>query len=241
MKALLTGLCLVVASASWAETVTIGAEDDWAPYCSKVGNEAQGFAVDIVRESFKAAGVDVKFSVVPYARCMAETKDGALAGCFDAARNNALEKDYLWHAKPLFYGPVNIYALTDSKESGLKTKDLEGKKVGVTNNYEYGDEFDSNKKVLRDVANKDEQGFNKLLNKQIPYMVAYEKPANSIFKANKNFQGKFKVIGQTANPALYIAFSKKNPDGAKFLPLFNKGFEAIQKNGKYKEIETKWK
>jgi len=234
--------CVAAMGLSYAaDTVTLGAEDDWAPYSSKVGSEAQGFAVDIVREAFKAVGVEVKFSSVPYARCMAVTKSGELAGCFDAARNSALENDYLWHAKPLFNAKINIYATADSKESGLTTKSLEGKAVGVTNGYEYGDEFDTNTKIKRDVANQDELGFRKLLANRMPYMVAYEKVANAVFTKHKEFEGKFKAVGMTANPALYIAFSKKNPDGAKYVEKFNQGFDLIVKNGKYKAIEAQWK
>jgi polar amino acid transport system substrate-binding protein len=242
-KTVISGLFLAgfAFSANAAETVTIGAEDDWAPYSSKVGAEAKGFAVDIVREAFKAAGVDVKFEAMPYARCMDITKSGELAGCFDAARNAAMENDYLWHAKALFNGKINIYASSDSTESGLTSKSLEGKTVGVTNGYEYGDEFDTNTKIKRDVARQDELGFKKLLAKKIPYMVAYEKVANAIFAKNPEFAGKFKAIGMTADPGLYLAFSKKHPDGAKFVTKFNQGFEAIQKNGKYKAIEAQWR
>ncbi|QDQ26120.1 transporter substrate-binding domain-containing protein [Chitinimonas arctica] len=239
MRSLILAVGLGCATQAWADTVTIGAEDDWAPYCAKVGNEAKGFAVDIVREAFKAAGVDVKFAVVPYARCMSEAKDGKLAGCFDAARNSLLENDYLWHAKPMFTAAINIYAPADSKESGLRPKDLEGKDVAVTNNYEYGDDFDRNTRIKRSVSNQDEQGFRKLLAKRVQYMVAYEKVANDIFAKNKaDFTGKFNVVGTTAEPGLYIAFSKKTPDGAKYLEKFNQGLETIRKNGKYKTIEA---
>lgn len=242
-KTLQTSILLLatLATNSWAETVTIGAEDDWAPYSSKVGKDAKGFAVDIVREAFKAAGVDVVFSPMLYARCMAVTKDGEMVGCFDAARNSALENNYLWHAKPLFNGKINIYSTADSTESSLSVKDLVGKNVGVTRDYEYGEEFDTNNNIKRSVADKDSQGFQKLLNKRIPYMVAYEKVANALFASNKEFTNKFKAVGLVADPGLYIAFSKKHPDAPKFLAKFNQGFETIQNNGKYKAIEAQWK
>ncbi|GLR15264.1 hypothetical protein GCM10007907_40540 [Chitinimonas prasina] len=241
MKLFILSAVMACSAAAWAETVTIGAEDDWAPYCSKVGNDAKGFAVDVVREAFKAAGVEVKFALVPYARCMSEAKEGKLVGCFNAARNSLLENDYLWHAKPMFNARINIYAPADSSESGLTPKSLEGKDVAVTNNYEYGDDFDRNTKIKRSVSNQDEQGFRKLLAKRVQYMVAYEKVANAIFSKNKaEFTGKFKAVGMTAEPGLYIAFSKKHPDSAKFVEKFNQGMEAIRKSGKYKSLETAW-
>jgi polar amino acid transport system substrate-binding protein len=238
-------LCLFAASC-WlgsvaaGESITLGAEDDWAPYSSKVDGEAKGFAVDIVREAYKSVGVEVKFVSVPYSRCMAETLDGVLLGCFDSARSGALEDNYLFHNKPLFIAQVNIFAAADSRESGLTTKSLEGKKVGVTNGYEYGGEFDSNTKVIRDVASQDEKGFSKLLEKRVPYMLAFEKVALSIFAKNPAFAGKFKVVGVVDAPGLYIAFSKKHAAAQNALDKFNQGLELIQQNGTYAAIEARW-
>ncbi|MDK2124739.1 substrate-binding periplasmic protein [Parachitinimonas caeni] len=231
----LTPLCL-------AETVSIGAEDDWYPYSGKVNGQAKGMAVDIVGAAFKAAGIDVKFESLPYARCMAMAKSGEVAGCFDTARNSTLEKEYLWHKQPLFKARIAIYARADSKQSGLTTKDLEGKDVGVTNDYEYGEEFDRNTKIRRSVSNQDEQGFRKLAAGRVEYMVAYEKVADAVFKKNeKDFAGKFKAVGETAVPELYIAFSQKRPDNQKIVDAFNKGMDAIQKDGTYKQIVDRWK
>ncbi|WP_374353303.1 substrate-binding periplasmic protein [Chitinimonas sp.] len=241
-RVLLPTLLSVATLALHAETITLGAEDDWYPYSGKVNGQAKGFAPDLISEAFKAAGVDVKFESVPYARCMEETKTGKLLGCFDAARNSQLEPNYLWHNKPMFSARINIYALANSTESGLKPKDLEGKDVAVTNDYEYGDDFDSNTKIKRSVSNQDEQGFRKLLAGRVKYMVAYEKVANAVFEKNKaDFAGKFKAVGMTAEPGLFIAFSKTFPNSQQYVNKFNTGLEAIQKNGKYKEVEAKWK
>ncbi|MBV8657307.1 MAG: transporter substrate-binding domain-containing protein [Burkholderiales bacterium] len=224
-----------------AETVTLGAEDDWYPYSGKVNGQAKGFAEDLITEAYKAAGVEVKFESVPYARCMEETKGGKLLGCFDAARNSLLEPNYLWHAKPMYTARINIYALSNSTESNLKVKDLEGKDVAVTNDYEYGDEFDKNTKIKRSVSNQDEQGFRKLIAGRVKYMVAYEKVTNYLIEKNKaEFQGKFKAVGMTAEPGLFIAFSKTFPNAQQLVDKFNTGLDAIMKNGRYKAIEAKW-
>lgn len=235
-------LAAALGTAAHAETITLGAEDDWYPYSGKVNNAPKGFAEDLITEAFKAEGVDVKFESVPYARCMEETKNGKMLGCFDAARNSLLEPNYLWHAKPMFMARINIYALVSSNESGLKVKDLEGKDVAVTNDYEYGDEFDKNTKIKRSVSNQDEQGFRKLIAGRVKYMVAYEKVANYLVEKNKaEFAGKFKAVGVTAEPGLYIAFAKTYPGSQQIVDKFNAGLEAIHKNGKYKAVEDKWK
>ncbi|HYD81429.1 MAG TPA: transporter substrate-binding domain-containing protein [Paucimonas sp.] len=225
-----------------AESLVIGAEDDWYPYAGTVDTKPKGMAVDIVREAFKKAGIDVQFQSMPYARCMEEAKASKIFGCFDAARNSVLENQYLWHAKPLFKAKILIYAKADSTEKGLTAKSLEGMDVAVTQDYEYGEAFDSNPKIKRVVSKHDVQGFRKLLNGQVKYMVAYEKVANHLFAHHKAEMGdKFKPVGSTAEVGLYIAIGKNFPNAAKYIERFNQGFDGIVKDGKYKAIENEWK
>jgi len=224
-----------------AETVEIGAEDDWYPYSGVVDGKPRGFAEDIVQAAFNAVGVDVKYKSLPYARCMAETRAGTLLGCFDAARNSLLEANYLWHAQPLYNARINIYARVTSRDVGLTVKSLEGRVVGVTNNYEYGEAFDTDRQIIRDVSNQDVQGFRKLLLGRVEYMVAYAKVANYLFESYKSeFQGRFKVVGTTGEPGLYLAFSRQYPSAERFVGLFNEGLETIHKDGRYAALEAKW-
>ena len=225
-----------------AETVVVGAEDDWYPYSGVVDTKPKGMAEDIVSAAFKKAGVQVEFKSMPYARCMEEAKSGQLFGCFDAARNSTLEPNYLWHAKPIFTARILIYAKADSSDSGLGVKDLVGKDVGVTEDYEYGEAFDTNTKIKRVVSKHDIQGFRKLLNGQVKYMVAYEKVANHAFRQNAaELGGKFKPVGTTAEVGLYMAVNKNYPNAAKLLERFDQGFDGIVKDGSYQAIQNAWK
>ena len=240
MKFLLLAFALV-SNLSLAQTITLGAEDDWAPYSSAVNKVAKGFAVDVVRESYAAVGITAKFEVLPYARCLADTKAGRLVGCFDAVPNSVIGSSYLWHAHPLFTTHMNVYALATSTESGLTAVDMEGKLVGVARDYEYGDEFDLNTRILRKVVDKNEHGFKMLMSKRIQYMAAEERIAKALFaQYPQEFGSKFRLVGTVATPGLYIAFSKKTPDGAKYLERFNQGYAIIRNNGRYKAIEAAW-
>jgi len=225
-----------------AETVVIGAEDDWYPYSGVLDGKPHGFAEDIVAAAFQAVGIDVKYESLPYARCMAETRAGKLAGCFDAARNSLLEPHYLWHAQPLYVARINIYARSASPESGLTVKSLEGKRVAVTNNYEYGEAFDTDSQILRDVSNQDVQGFRKLAAGRVEYMVAYSKVADYLVGRYKaEFLGKFKVVGTTGAPGLYVAFSRAYPGAGQIVDKFNAGLDMIRKDGRYEGIEARWR
>lgn len=224
-----------------AQTLVIGAEDDWAPYSSIVDGEARGFAVDVVRESFAAVGLKVTFKVLPYVRCMAMARLGELAGCFDAVPNRLIIDRYLWHERPLFRARMNVYALAASHEHGLTAEDLEGRTVGVTRDYEYGDEFDMNFRIRREVSAKNEQGFRKLLAGRMQYMAAEERIAKALFvRFPVLFGGKFKAVGTVATPGLYLAFSQRDQAAAAYLKKFNEGYALLVKSGRYKALEALW-
>lgn len=243
MKSLIIGFMLLFGACRWAgaETIKVGAEDDWAPYSSMVDGKAQGFAVDVVRESFAAVDITVNFEVLPYVRCLAKAKAGQLVGCFDAVPNGMITSSYLWHDHPLFVTRMNVYALAGTEEKGLTAASLEGKTVGVARDYEYGDEFDLNTRIVRRIVDKNEHGFKMLLAKRIRYMAAEERIANALFaKYPAAFGGKFRLAGTVATPGLFMAFSKSAPDAARYLAKFNQGYAAIRKSGRYHAIERKW-
>ncbi len=224
-----------------AQQLVIGAEDDWAPYSSNVDGQARGFAVDVVREAYEAVGLKVTFKVLPYVRCMAMARLGEIAACFDAVPNHLIAERYLWPDKPLFTTRMNVYALAGSAEHDLHARDFEGKTVGVTRDYEYGDEFDLNAKILREVGARNEQGFRKLLAGRMQYMAAEERIARALFvRYPAKFCGKFREVGTVDTPGLYIAFSKSDPAAAGYLRRFNEGYALLHKGGRYKELMARW-
>jgi polar amino acid transport system substrate-binding protein len=238
LAAILAAFALPVRADS---TVVIGAEDDWAPYSSAQGRDAQGFAVDVVREAFALAGVTVQFKALPYSRCMAETRAGRLLACFDAVPNSLIAAHYLWPKLPLFSTNMNIYARAGSAQRGLRARDLEGRTVAVQRDYEYGDAFDLNMRIRRKVVDKNEQGFRMLLAGRVEYMAAEARIADALFRSKpEHFGGRFVLAGTVAKPDLFIAFSKSAPGSAHMLDLFNRGYAKLRASPRYKEFEDRW-
>lgn len=243
MRRLLAAVLLTVSAlrAGAEPTVTIGAEDDWAPYSSAPGGRAQGFAVDVVREAFALAGVKAQFIALPYSRCMAETRAGRLLACFDAVPNSLIRSHYLWPELPLFSTHMNIYARAGSTLRKLRAQDLEGRTVGVQRDYEYGDEFDLNTRIVRKVVDKNEQGFRMLQAGRIEFMAAEARIAQALFRSRpQEFGGRFTLVGTVATPDLYIAFSKRAAGSSAMLARFNDGYARLRRTDRYKQIENKW-
>lgn len=232
---------LLVLPLAAAEEVVIGAEDDWYPFSGLVDGQVQGITIDLVRAAFEAAGDSVRYDVMPYSRCMALTKAGTLIGCFDTLRHPGIEHDYLWHVPPMFTAQYQIYARAGSTEKNLRPKDLEGRRVAVTNAYEYGPEFDTNQKIIRLFTRKDEYNFRMLISGRVDYTVAMELNTLMLIKKQPELANRFKIVGQVAPSPVYTVFSKRNPAARRAMQRFEQGLLLIQKNGRYQAIMDDWK
>lgn len=242
MKKLFLSLVILFATlSSRAETVTIVAEDDWYPYCADKGGKPEGMAVDVVRQAFKTAGVDVVFKVMPYAKCIEDTKKGLEVACFDTSWTEKYYADFYQPKHPLFEAEIAIYAAsTYNGKTDLKVPDLEGKMVGITNGYEYGNEFSANKKIKTDTAATDLQGLKKLIANRTDYFLIYTKVADYLMKENKELQGKVKRVGLVTVDKIYLTFSKTHKDGKKYSEVFDSGMEKLNANGGLKKIYDDW-
>ncbi len=241
-------LALVAAASPaqpWGELkrVVIGAENDWYPYSGEREGRAQGMTVDIVTAAYAVVGIEVQFDLLPYARCMAQTRSGVVLACFNTTRTALIENDYLWPAKPMFNERFLIYARTDDAHSGapLKVKDLEGEKVAVTRGYEYGSEFDANPRVQRVVTSHDENNFELLLRGRARYTLAPDANTRLLLQRRPEMAGRFKVVGALSYFGIYTTFSRTHPDARQALAAFDEGMKLIQANGTFRAIQERWK
>lgn len=244
MKKHLVVLLLLLLGATTAgqalANLTIIAENDWYPYSGEVDTQPRGLAVDIVKAAYKAAGVEVSLILRPYSRAMIEVKNGVHVGCFDTAYDKSLDADYLFHDESLFIAEIGIYGANDSPAIN-SVKELEGKKVGVTNGYTYSDEFDKNSKIIKEVAPGDLNNLKKLANGRVEYTVVYTRVNDHLVSANaQQLSGKYKKVGTLVTMPLFISFSKKHPDVQKALEAFNKGMALIKQDGTYDKIMSEW-
>lgn len=230
---------LLTCSFGYAETVKIVAEDDWFPYSARTADGPKGIAVDIVREAFKAEGIDVEFDVMGYDRGMLMVKDGKAIGCFDAPRTKEIEETYLWHEEPMFAANSFFYAASDYEGKIESIEDIGSRKLGLTQGYGYGDVIDTNVNLNKEYSKTDEVILKKLIAKRVDFIVLYDKVAEHLI-SKLNVQGQIKAVGPSESADIYVAFSKKTPDGEKYRDMFNSGFQKIKENGVYQKVLDDW-
>ncbi|MFZ5722138.1 MAG: substrate-binding periplasmic protein [Pseudomonadota bacterium] len=232
---------LLTAAVSSAAPLTIGAEDDWYPYSALRNGVIEGYAVDLVRATYAAAGVELELVSLPYARCMALVDAGRLAGCFDTPRDRRIEDRYLWHSEPLFTARSQVFARAGGARAVRRVSELEGHRVAITNGYFYGDEFHFNKRIRQEVVNTDLIALRMLAAGRADYALVFEQVARHLLQEHATeFAGAFEAAGQLEEARIYLSFSKTHPQAAEALRQFNRGWAEIRRNGTQARIARHW-
>lgn len=238
MKWIRLCFCFISIAAVHAETITINAEDDWAPFSSISEDKktAVGLSVDLVRAAYATQGIKVTFAPVPFARCLYEVEHGLVAACFNTSKTDENKDKFIWPKQPLLSEGLSILAISGSGQKQITPKDLEGKVVGITNGYTYPTWFMRNNKIIKDRSRTDSVQLKKLMAGRIQYAVINTTPAMMMVNADPLMRGKVKIVGEVELSLLYLNFSKKHPEAERLLKVFEVGFESIKANGSYARI-----
>lgn len=245
-------LCAGVAgSASLrAETITIGAEDDWPPYSYRVAghDEPQGLTPRLVRQAFASQGVSVRFRTLPFARCMLEAEKGTVMACFNATRTAANEARYHWHPTPMFEEELAIFARRSPDTSmpmrQLVQEDLRGSSVGITVGYTYPTSFMSDPRIQRKPATSDGNLLHMLAAGRVDYILVNTLPAWYRLQVDPALSGQVQRVGRISVDGFWLGFTRARPEGERLAHAFEQGLRAIKRSGEHQrmltELQRQW-
>lgn len=221
-----------------AETVTVGAEDAWAPYAYAVAgqSEPQGLAPQLVRAAFQTQGVQVQFKVLPFSRCLHETEVGHLVGCFDTTRTTENQAHFHWHATPLFQEELGIFARSAPSGRAITESDLVGRTVGITVGYTYPTSFMRHPGIRRQVAVSDANLLRMLAAGRVDYVLVNTLPAQHLLRQMPDLQNKVWRVGAISMDSFWLSFSKAHPQGLRLSGVFEKGLQALLASGQYQRM-----
>lgn len=221
-----------------AETITVGAENDWAPYAYAVAGRAepQGLSPKLVRAAFQTQGVQVVFKVLPFSRCLHEAEVGHLVGCFDTTRTTDNQDNFHWHATPLFQEELGIFARSAPAGREVSEADLVGHTVGITVGYTYPASFMHHPGIRRQVAVSDVNLLRMLAAGRVDYILVNTLPAQHHLRQMPELQHKVRRVGAVRLDSFWLSFSKAHPEGQRLSAVFEKGLQALMASGQYQRL-----
>ncbi|MCK5696612.1 MAG: transporter substrate-binding domain-containing protein [Gammaproteobacteria bacterium] len=218
-----------------AQTISIVA-NTWPPYVDKA-LDGEGLAMKIVKAAFKHSGHTSKIIIEPWSKAL----NGLHIGAYDvvgAIWKTEERKKELLYSQPYLTNNIVLITNVNSQITFDSLKDLQGLVVGVLKGYEYDDKFMNDPKILKFQANRLTQNLIAIQNGKLDVAIADKRLA--LYEL-KNFMGSnsnhFQFLPKRLNSRkLYLATTKGNPKNKVIIEQFNKGLQAIKKNGTYQTI-----
>lgn len=240
--ALLWSGLLFGADTSIRTPVVIAGEDDWAPYSYAhkqqpgTEQEPQGFSAQLIRAAFATQHIDVKFSTLPFARCMRLAQTDKVAGCFNATMTDDNRDAYIWHKPPMFREELSIFGPPDAASKPLTQEDLRGKSVAITNGYTYPSAFMQDPRIRKFPAASDDNLIQMLLSKRVDYILMNRTPGTLRIQTAPNARSHVVWRGTLSADDFWIAFSRQHPQGQQLAHAFSKGLTQLHETGTYQRM-----
>ena len=219
------------------EVVTLTG-DPWPPYIEgALGEEAtHGTVVELVREVFRRLqDVELRLPLIPWNRALREVEHGTKDGIY-ALLKTAERERYMVYTEPLFFSSSLVWYTKNRFPQGFNWNSIEELtryKVGVTQGYSYGDEFDSaiqsgDLPVVQ--VSTVEHLFAMLSKERIDLAFANDSVGYALASQSGPEAEIIAAEKATGTEVHYIAFSKKS-DAKKLIPQINRILSDLRGEG----------
>lgn len=121
-------LLLFAGSVAFAETITLVA-DAWCPYNCQRGTESEGYIVDLAREIFEKAGIQVQYRVVAWERAIEDVRQGYSTGVIGVEKREA--DDLVFPDEEVGASTFAFYVRKGDPWYYKGLSSLDGKRVGL--------------------------------------------------------------------------------------------------------------
>lgn len=241
MKNIAVVVFILMATNVMAQTESLKLSSDvWPPF-TDVASE-KSIALDIVEEALEGLNITTNFEILDFGSVMDGIKSGAADG------SAALWKDELREEIMLFSDAYlqNQLILVGRKGSNVAVSsiaEIENKRIGVVENYAYGEELKAgdNNEIITGAS--DQQNLERLISKEIDYFLVDALLIQYMLKYQLNDVREFLEIGEIPMivKTLHLAIRKDIPDADQILVKFNEAIVTMMADGSYNEIlELNW-
>lgn len=208
--------------------------------------DGAGFANEVVRAAFHAAGAEVSLRVVPYARCKHMVIEGTVVACFSMSRDPRLHGSVIFPSMPIF----TCYAdLVENSAHPVHVAHLNelphGTIVGTVLGYEYPDAVRQAVKtgaIVLDEAPSEDMLLRKLAAGRLPLAIVNVNESKSLgyLSAVSHISAAPVSVDRVGTLQSYLGFSAKHPGAKAAMQKYEEGMRKITANGVLAAITRRW-
>lgn len=231
-----------------AETITIVA-DEWCPYNCKPDSDKPGLFIEIAKKVFAREGIDVVYKTAPWARAIEDTREGKYTAITGAAMGDA--RDFVFPAEPQAQSVMTFYVKYGSRWTYQNLASLSKISLGIIVDYSYGNFIDgyiakhkNDMRLVQPVGGNNalESNVLKVIKKRVGATIE-SAAVMDYYLATHGRTGQLVAVGAMPvndDQNLYIAFSPKDPNAARYARIVTEGTRTLRQSGKMQEIFNRY-
>lgn len=225
-----------------AEKLVI-AGDIWCPVNCQPGSERPGIFVELAREIFTEAGIEVQYKALNWARTLQMVRRGELNAAVGAGVEDA--PDFLFGATPVASSRSCFFTLPDSTWRFNGTASLAGQRLGVINDYSYGDELNTyialhhgDSERIQIAAGDTALALNigKLMHGRVDVVLENAWVMQAMLASQGQTGGLREAGCRAPDVPIYLAFSPALESSPRYVALFEQGVQRYRANGRLQAL-----
>ena len=147
------------------------ASSPYEPYIGSKNGNAFGIDIDILRKIYEPKGYNLKFLITTWDNCMSLIENNLADIVPNIAKTNERAKIMKFSKAYRKEETFSFYSLSKLSLNINDLSDLNFKKIGVLDGYNYFDKFDNNGNIEFDTSVNEKTMFKKLLKHQIDVVI----------------------------------------------------------------------
>lgn len=215
------------------------AADVWPPFTNIEGEKS--ILSDLVQEALKRIRIESTMEITSFTEVLEELHSGKFDGSPGLWTSEERREKY-YYSKPYLYNQLVLVGRKGSDVSAASFEDLSGKRIGVIDNYAYGD-FDKNKDIEIVPGVSNQKNLENLLSDKIDYMLVDALLIQYMLKYQLNDVSQHLAIGlkPLLIKSLHLALSKKLEGAEEILEQFDREIGEMIADGSFNELlELNW-
>lgn len=221
--------------------ITIAA-DPWCPHNCEAGSEREGYMVEIAKEAFAMARLEVRYINMSWARALQQADDGHIDAVVGAFIGDA--PDFVFPDEAIGYAGTALYTNTESHWTYQGVDSLKYQKLLAINGYSYSPKLDAYIEQHQDDPDR-----VWIISGPSPLDRAIEileqGRSDVLLEDRYVMQWTLEQLGQQVNLRLvsrlpeapiYIAFSPANSRSPELAALLTDGVRKLRESGRLNEI-----
>jgi polar amino acid transport system substrate-binding protein len=238
------GLAVLILSLSlpvWAQGPVVLVTDEYPPYVLGQG-ERPGLLTEIVAAAFAEAGLETKVLYRPWRRCAMMIREGEAFGAYPYARTEQ-RAGYAWFSEPI-WTCRNVFFYLKGRMGDFDYTSLEALAdytIAGTSGHYYEEIFER-KGLAVDYAPGEASGVRRLWELRAALFAEDELVGWTLIY--RIFPSRAHLFRSTPTPwnlnPQHLMVSRTYPGSRELLDRFNKGLEAIRRDGTYDRLVDRY-